>query len=276
MTLKNLLTRVQSDIGDISFSTLQRAEYLEFAQVVAEEIGFKTRTWIVNLEVEPIPEISYTYDDEAARLAAVGFVTGDINKIALQVEDDTYWKLTDDSPITWEQIDPYVAKFVNTPSIARILRVARAGQEGLETSMQSIKTVQTNNYPYSLNMTHFTYARYASFRNQDDDLELHFPVPFEPGVIVELNAISLHPYTMGKWSESTTIPEHLHSVFHQGILYYAMHRLYMQGTEHMQNRFMIAQREYKRCLLDAQAYTRNFLDTRSAPQNQPFRWLPEQ
>jgi hypothetical protein len=47
---------------------------------------------------------AFVYADSTARLAATGFVAGDVNKLALQLSDATAWLLTDDSPITWAQI----------------------------------------------------------------------------------------------------------------------------------------------------------------------------
>lgn len=47
---------------------------------------------------------NWTYADATARLAATGFVASDKFKWARQTDDGTYWELTDDSPITWEQL----------------------------------------------------------------------------------------------------------------------------------------------------------------------------
>lgn len=48
--------------------------------------------------------IAYSFANQAARLAATGFIPGDVGKFAHVVSDDTLWMLTDDSPITWIQI----------------------------------------------------------------------------------------------------------------------------------------------------------------------------
>jgi hypothetical protein len=44
---------------------------------------------------------TWEYADATARLAATGFVAGDVGKLAKQASDSTLWMLTDDSPITW-------------------------------------------------------------------------------------------------------------------------------------------------------------------------------
>jgi hypothetical protein len=47
---------------------------------------------------------AYEYADETARLAATGFVAGDVGKVALQEDDPSWWLLTDYSPITWVEL----------------------------------------------------------------------------------------------------------------------------------------------------------------------------
>lgn len=49
------------------------------------------------------PPHQWEYADATARLAATGFVAGDVGNWAWQLSDNTYWVLTDDSPITWVQ-----------------------------------------------------------------------------------------------------------------------------------------------------------------------------
>jgi hypothetical protein len=48
---------------------------------------------------------NWEYADATARLAGAGFLADDVGKLALQLDDGTYWRLTDDSPITWEQVN---------------------------------------------------------------------------------------------------------------------------------------------------------------------------
>jgi hypothetical protein len=46
----------------------------------------------------------WEFADAAARLAAIGFQTADLYKLALQLDDMTLWILSSISPITWTQI----------------------------------------------------------------------------------------------------------------------------------------------------------------------------
>jgi hypothetical protein len=44
---------------------------------------------------------NFEYANAAARIAATGFIPADVTKWAKQLDDGTYWELTDDSPVTW-------------------------------------------------------------------------------------------------------------------------------------------------------------------------------
>ncbi len=47
---------------------------------------------------------SWVYADATARAAATGFVTGDVGRVAYQSDTGSYWRLTDDDPVAWEQV----------------------------------------------------------------------------------------------------------------------------------------------------------------------------
>lgn len=49
------------------------------------------------------PLHNWEYANAAARIAATGFVASDVTKWAKQLDNRTYWELTDDSPVTWER-----------------------------------------------------------------------------------------------------------------------------------------------------------------------------
>jgi len=48
---------------------------------------------------------AFTYANAAARTGATGLGSTDIGKIAKQTDNNTYWVLKDDSPLTWGQLD---------------------------------------------------------------------------------------------------------------------------------------------------------------------------
>lgn len=47
---------------------------------------------------------AFSYADATAREAATGFTTADVGKLARQLDDNSLWMLTDDSPETWSQV----------------------------------------------------------------------------------------------------------------------------------------------------------------------------
>lgn len=46
---------------------------------------------------------NWEYTNAAARTGATGFIAADVTKWAKQLDDGSYWELTDDSPVTWAQ-----------------------------------------------------------------------------------------------------------------------------------------------------------------------------
>lgn len=44
---------------------------------------------------------AWSYANETAREAATGFTASDVGKLSRQLDDNTLWMLTDDSPVTW-------------------------------------------------------------------------------------------------------------------------------------------------------------------------------
>lgn len=46
----------------------------------------------------------FTYADASARSAASGFASTDVGSLARQLDDNSLWLLTDDSPATWAQV----------------------------------------------------------------------------------------------------------------------------------------------------------------------------
>lgn len=48
--------------------------------------------------------VGFTYANQTVRLAANTFTTTDRHKIAYQDSDESYWLLTNHSPVTWRRI----------------------------------------------------------------------------------------------------------------------------------------------------------------------------
>jgi hypothetical protein len=57
---------------------------------------------------------SWVYANAAARTGASGFASGDVGRIAYQVDTKQYWRLASTAP-TWEPVDPTAASLQVTP-----------------------------------------------------------------------------------------------------------------------------------------------------------------
>lgn len=44
---------------------------------------------------------SFEYANAAARTGATGLTSADIDKVAKQLDNNSYWALVDESPVTW-------------------------------------------------------------------------------------------------------------------------------------------------------------------------------
>ena len=58
-----------------------------------------------NAEITELHRIqSLEYANAAARTGATGLTSDDVGRVARQTDDDSFWLLTDDSPLTWLEI----------------------------------------------------------------------------------------------------------------------------------------------------------------------------
>lgn len=87
---------------------------------------------------------NWQYADATARTSATGFAADDVGKIARQLDDDSFWLLTNNSPITWKQItDP-----ANIGGGAGVY-----GNAFEESSDESLTTTTSTSYVSKLNWT---------------------------------------------------------------------------------------------------------------------------
>jgi hypothetical protein len=81
---------------------------------------------------------NWEYADTTARLAATGFLASDVGKWAKQLDDGSYWELTDDSPITWAQRTGGSIGGSTGPTDNRVLRADGTGGATAQPSNLSI------------------------------------------------------------------------------------------------------------------------------------------
>lgn len=58
---------------------------------------------------------NWEYANAAARTGATGLLPADVGKWAKQLDDGSYWELTDDSPVTWAQRTGGEAGYLDIP-----------------------------------------------------------------------------------------------------------------------------------------------------------------
>jgi hypothetical protein len=266
---------VQSDLGDIPFDRIQRAEFLDMAADTLREISSECRIWITGVEITPIPSLDYTYTTDADRLAATGFVPADVGKIAYVSDDDTWFRLDDDAPITWTQIDPYVAVIPASVKSQYLLAVKRNGLHAYEYSWQAVQTWNAEGYAFDINRTAFTGLEFNAKKNDDESVDLLFAYKFDIGEKVYVTVIASHPYSLLRWNETSIIPDFVEGTLSSGILMLALRRLMVQGDAKAAQTFAYIKDEYSRSFLKLKAYTRMFNDTRSSLIVQPINFLPE-
>jgi hypothetical protein len=49
---------------------------------------------------------AFSYANAAARTGAVGLLPADVGKMAIQVDEGSFWVLQDDAPVTWIRVGP--------------------------------------------------------------------------------------------------------------------------------------------------------------------------
>lgn len=106
------------------------------------------------------PLHQWEYADATARLAATGFIPADVTNWAKQLDDGTYWELTDDSPITWVQRTGVADDSVSNAKLANMAqstikgRAAGAGTgDPTDLSASQVRSVLLEMQRWNFNFT---------------------------------------------------------------------------------------------------------------------------
>lgn len=258
----------------MAFDRIQRAEYLDIAQDVISELCHNSRVFVASIEVTPIVEIRWTYDTDADRLAAGGFVAGDVGMTAYVTEDDTYWNLTATAP-TWLQIEPNVAILPANSAVETLLAVRRDGNQSREYSFQTITQWHENGWAFPVNDSRFTGQEFNARKMPDESVELHFSQNFNAGEKVTATCITQHNYDLSNWNASTVLPDFMEGAVSSGVLYRCLRRLAVAGDEKAMASVQLIENEYIQGDLKMRRYTRMYIDERSVIVTQPLKWLGE-
>ncbi len=112
--------------------------YTSQTQILDAHI-YDARTWLAAVGLPHAQQTanhrieSWVYADATARAAATGFVAGDVGRIGYQSDDGSYWRLTDDSPVAWEQVGGFAG---GTPAdtVTTEMAYGQASAAGAETT----------------------------------------------------------------------------------------------------------------------------------------------
>lgn len=276
MTLREMLSRVQTDIGDIAFEKIQPAEYLDAAKDVADKIAAFCRIWVTDITVTPLVTPTWTYALDTDRTAQA-LVLGDAGKYAYVTETAAWWKVNA-TGTGWTSVDPHVAIFPATPEIHQFVMVRRGGEQAREYSYQAVANAYedtqgklafaVNNFPFGEN-------EFATFKRPDGTLDTLWATAFVPEETVTATVITRHSHTLSKWDDTTVFPDFMQETMYTGILSKMIKRLFLKGDDAQMARWQITEKEHSVALYDLKAYTTKFLDRRSWMIPQPINWLPE-
>lgn len=275
MTLKQLLSRVQSDLGDVTFDKVQPAEYLDAVKDVADEAASFCRIWVSDVEVIPIPTLTWKWDTDAARLAE-SISPANAGEMGVVAETGKYWRVT--ATGQWEERNPKVCSFPANPEIAEFIMIRRNGFQAREFSFQAVTNAAEDTRTreaFHINATSFGSTEFATLKRPDGSLDTFWAIDFAEEEKVRATVITRHAYPNATWDDATVFPDFMQDTIYKGVLSRLTRRLFMQGNDAMVSRHQVADQMYEQAMLKLKSYTTRFLDRRSWMIPQPMAFLSE-
>lgn len=96
---------------------------------------------------------AYEFADAAARTGAAGILPADVGRIARQLDDESFWILKDDSPLTWSRVDNGGVGLFLPHKAGTVLAVSFSGSPKKATVAFTTPFADTN---YSVSVTPVT------------------------------------------------------------------------------------------------------------------------
>lgn len=91
---------------------------------------------------------AYEYANAAARIAATGLTTGSIGKAALQVDEKSWWVLSNHSPVTWISLASSTSTPFTSGSHAQLRQLVHLAENGPYELLGSGSTLDTGPQPF--------------------------------------------------------------------------------------------------------------------------------
>jgi len=134
---------------------------IKFSQATAiKQNGFVTITFAT--DTITMVAHAWSYADAANRLAATGFTSDQIGKLARQKDDNSFWKLTVEAPPTWvEDTNAAALKIVSLPSdvqwidgtLGGTLTMNSAGWTDKQSGNFLVQDINDPNLKYTMTIT---------------------------------------------------------------------------------------------------------------------------
>jgi len=279
-TINNIYSRVQAQIGDLANKAVQRAEYVDFMEQIIRECAEDWKVWWVRKVYAPIPTAIQTFDTDADRDPGYTIQASDIGHIFFVTETGQYWTVRPDQ--TWMQADLYTAYLFadRDGDVGRILRVAKGSYESREVSLEAILSghhvsdTTQNAFPFT-NVDQLSGTEFNAMKHGNDDVAIRFASEFAEADIVTVDYLMNNPYALVTVDDTHMIPGFMVDCIYYGLLARVQERLYMQGNDRMLNLAERSEAKYMAKRKEIAAKTYGFMDERSVPQAQPYRWLSE-
>ena len=263
----NVLSDVQSDIGDLAKEIIQNVEYLDLLNLTINDVARETETWVARWTGTPVT------------------VTGSTPVFSVFVP---YKNAAN------EVIAPY-----------RILRAIRTnGLQTLETREYSIQTIQSTgagNLSFSGNTSIVPMSAFATQRDSTDGFVLTFPSAILLDETIVIDFITSQPYDLEVWDASlisgkvtsnvslavkqdfanqnqaiqSIVPDFIYPTIRYGLLFRILERMFMQGNMNIQAQLGYAKNAYDKEMRKSKFHAQMPKDNQSSIQHQAHNFLPE-
>lgn len=255
-SVQDIISLVQSDIGDLSGEKVQRGEYLSLLRLAAIPIAQETKIYIGQQTATP----------------------------TLVPGTDVY-TVTFGTPNTTQNTVPNIFKFIQVRRVSNGIGTI----VGNEYSKQATAKAINERYPFQNLVDPGGGAFSTSFVNPatnliDGTFTLTFPYAFETAETVTVDYISdmptnLYSTAIDKWELQGTspisIPNFLFNCFRYALLEKVIERLYLSGDERLGAKVGFVSGKYKESLREAVSYANMLKDEGSKLEHQPYRFLSD-
>lgn len=268
-TAQEIISQVQSMIGDIGYNKIQPAEYVDMLDEVLYDVSRVVRIWVYQYEYIG-PTVAYV-----ATAALLPVNPPDRSVFIIEDSQTAVWW----DALQTQSYRTYLPHLIHIRPqdvrISKILQVMRRGERCNQVSIQSIETAVSNGHPFEQNRIDATPFMFHAMRLPDEGTYVWFAKDILPNERIDVEYYLEKPFAIRTQRETTPIPDMVHGVAKYGLAKSVAERLYIAGDDKMGARVQLLDATYKKEIAALNAYTRNYLDESTPIQAQPRIWLQE-